>query len=110
MYLNKFKSAIGYFIFLLLLRVWLFIYREPKDAPNGPEGEGEGDAALPAEEERKELTLDEWKALRGNRQKPQYNLRKAGEGEDPSQWKKMYALQKKKEGEEEDDDNEASCF
>lgn len=30
----------------------------------------------PAEEEARELTLDEWKALRSNRQKPQYNLRK----------------------------------
>lgn len=52
------------------------------------------------------MTLDEYKALRGNRQKPIYNLRKAGEGEDPSQWKKMYALAKKKEGDEDDDDDE----
>lgn len=58
------------------------------------------------EEERKELTLDEWKALKAPRQKPTYNLRKAGEGEDLSQWKKMYALQKKKDGEEEDDEDE----
>lgn len=60
----------------------------------------------PAEEETRELTLDEWKALRSNRQKPQYNLRKAGEGEDLSRWKKMYALEKKKEGNEEEEDEE----
>ncbi|XP_021930408.1 plasminogen activator inhibitor 1 RNA-binding protein-like isoform X3 [Zootermopsis nevadensis] len=74
-------------------------------------GGGGGDAAAevesapPVEEEPRELTLDEYKALKGNRQKPTYNLRKAGEGEDMTQWKKMYAL-KKKEGEEEDDDEE----
>lgn len=56
----------------------------------------------PVEEEPKELTLDEWKAQRAAlRQKPNYNLRKAGEGEDLTQWKKMYALDKKKEGVEE---------
>jgi plasminogen activator inhibitor 1 RNA-binding protein len=49
--------------------------------------------------------LDEYKALKGNRQKPTYNLRKAGEGEDLTQWKKMYAL-KKKEGEEDDEEEE----
>lgn len=53
----------------------------------------------PQEEEPKELTLDEWKAQRAGRAKPQYNIRKAGEGEDPSQWKKMFEL-KKKEREE----------
>lgn len=53
----------------------------------------------PVEEEPKELTLDEWKAQRAGRIKPQYNIRKAGEGEDPSQWKKMFEL-KKKEKEE----------
>jgi len=39
--------------------------------------------------------LDEWKAQRAGRIKPQYNIRKAGEGEDPSQWKKMFELKKK---------------
>ncbi|XP_017774220.1 PREDICTED: plasminogen activator inhibitor 1 RNA-binding protein-like isoform X2 [Nicrophorus vespilloides] len=61
---------------------------------------------VPVEEEPKELTLDEWKAQRAGRQKPTYNLRKAGEGEDPSQWKKMYELSKKKDGEEEETDDE----
>lgn len=77
--------------------------RETPEGQNGIEGE-DGDAAANVEEERKELTLDEWKALKGTRSKPQYNLRKAGEGEDLSQWKKMYALQKKKEEEEDEDD------
>jgi len=53
-----------------------------------------------------ELTLDEWKALRGNHQKPQFNIRKAGEGEDPTQWKKMYALNKKADAEDDDEDDE----
>jgi len=50
----------------------------------------------PTEEETKEITLDEWKAQQAGRAKPQYNLRKAGEGEDLSQWKKMIALENKK--------------
>ena len=58
------------------------------------------------EEESREITLDEWKAKQGSRAKPQYNLRKAGEGEDLTRWKKMYALEKKKEGEEEDEEEE----
>lgn len=56
------------------------------------------------------MTLDEWKAQKAAlRQKPSYNLRKAGEGEDLSQWKKMYALDKKKEGEEAETDEELVC-
>uniref|UniRef100_A0A1B0BB52 Hyaluronan/mRNA-binding protein domain-containing protein n=1 Tax=Glossina palpalis gambiensis TaxID=67801 RepID=A0A1B0BB52_9MUSC len=57
--------------------------------------------AAPEEEETKEMTLDEWKAMRGERSKPQYNLRKPNEGEDTSEWKKMIVLNKnKKKGEE----------
>ncbi|XP_078036995.1 uncharacterized protein LOC144470063 isoform X2 [Augochlora pura] len=80
----------------------------PQASPEVKEGEPNADATeeKPVEEESRELTLDEWKALRNNRAKPQYNLRKAGEGEDMTQWKKMYALQKKKEGAEDDDDDE----
>lgn len=59
--------------------------------------------AVPEEEEVKELTLDEWKALRGERSKPQYNIRKANEGEDISQWKKMVVLNKKKDGDSEEE-------
>jgi plasminogen activator inhibitor 1 RNA-binding protein len=75
------------------------------------EGIGEGGNTSTSEESpAKELTLDEWKALRANRQKPTFNIRKAGEGEDPSQWKKMYELNKKKEGEEEEEEDEVHSF
>ncbi|RZF40965.1 hypothetical protein LSTR_LSTR013220 [Laodelphax striatellus] len=78
---------------------------ENKESTETPRGENDESAAH-IEEEQREMTLDEYKALKGNRQKPIYNLRKAGEGEDPSQWKKMYALTKKKEGEEEEEEEE----
>lgn len=75
-----------------------------KDTKEGETGEGNGNAnkdeteaqQSPAEEETKEITLDEWKAQRAIRAKPQFNIRKAGEGEDTSQWKKMIALQNRK--------------
>ncbi|KAL2751494.1 plasminogen activator inhibitor 1 RNA-binding protein [Vespula maculifrons] len=60
----------------------------------------------PQEEESRELTLDEWKRRQNTRAKPQYNLRKAGEGEDLSRWKKMYALERKKEGSDEEEEAE----
>lgn len=58
-----------------------------------------------AEEEAKELTLDEWKAQQGQRIKPTFNIRKAGEGEDTTQWKKMVVLtsNKKKENDSEEE-------
>ncbi|XP_037957878.1 plasminogen activator inhibitor 1 RNA-binding protein [Teleopsis dalmanni] len=57
------------------------------------------------EEETKELTLDEWKAQKQQRVKPTFNIRKAGEGEDTSQWKKMIVLNnnKRKENESEEE-------
>ncbi|XP_018565722.1 plasminogen activator inhibitor 1 RNA-binding protein isoform X6 [Anoplophora glabripennis] len=67
----------------------------------------------PVEEEPKELTLDEWKAQRAGRLKPQYNIRKAGEGEDPSQWKKMFELRKKEKeevGESDEEEYDASEY
>lgn len=49
------------------------------------------------EEEPKEMTLDEWKAQRqASLLQPQYNIRKAGEGEDNSQWDNMKRLDTKK--------------
>lgn len=75
-------------------------------AEGGEGGDKSGGEEKPAEEEAKELTLDEWKALRQTRPKPEYNLRKAGEGEDPSRWKKMYALERKKEEEIEEEEDE----
>jgi plasminogen activator inhibitor 1 RNA-binding protein len=60
------------------------------------------------EEEPKVMTLDEWKALQAaNRVKPEYNIRKPGEGcsNDP-QWKKMVALTRKNPKEQSEDDEE----
>lgn len=68
------------------------------DAKGDAEQNGKDNAAeqVQIEEEAKEITLDEWKAQRAERAKPQYNIRKAGEGEDTSQWKKMIALDNRK--------------
>ncbi|XP_039747352.1 plasminogen activator inhibitor 1 RNA-binding protein-like [Pararge aegeria] len=74
-------------------------------AGDGPQPEPE--RAPPAEEEVRELTLDEYKALRNaQRTAPQYNLRKAGEGEDLSQWKNLVLMEKKKEGEHDSDEDD----
>jgi len=61
----------------------------------------EGEEQAKEEESAKEMTLDEWKALQNTRNKPQFNIRRAGEGENQAQWKKTFVL-KKKEGEDED--------
>ncbi|XP_017143769.1 plasminogen activator inhibitor 1 RNA-binding protein isoform X1 [Drosophila miranda] len=53
-------------------------------------------------DESKQMTLDEWKALRDKRVKPNFNLRKAGEGVDNSEWKNMIILSKKREINSED--------
>ena len=83
----------------------LGIYRDTDASVSAGGDAVEQESAAPVQEEPRELTLDEYKALKGNRQKPTYNIRKAGEGEDLTQWKKMYAL-KKKEGEEEEEEEE----
>lgn len=59
-----------------------------------------------AAEEVEVLTLDEYRARRTKRQQPQFNLRKAGEGEDLTQWKDLVEMKKKKEQENSDDDEE----
>lgn len=80
------------------------VYEEKGDGAAGAEEAVE-------EEEPKVMTLDEWKALQAaKRVKPEYNIRKPGEGcnSDP-QWKKMYALTKKcatKEPSDEEDEEE----
>ena len=51
-----------------------------------------------------ELTLDEWRAIRGERKKPEFNIRKPGEGEDNSQWKKTFVLDKKKDDDEDEEE------
>uniref|UniRef100_A0AAG5CS44 Hyaluronan/mRNA-binding protein domain-containing protein n=1 Tax=Anopheles atroparvus TaxID=41427 RepID=A0AAG5CS44_ANOAO len=84
---------------------------ERTNAANGGEGEtADGAANAKSEDEAKEMTLDEWKAQKAAvRLKPQYNLRKAGEGENSAQWDKMVALDRKPvkagEAEAEDDEN-----
>lgn len=46
------------------------------------------------------MTLDEWKAAQaGSRTKQQFNVRRAGEGEDPKQWKKTEKLEPRKRAE-----------
>jgi len=92
---------------------------KPKDPENvedretSDEKENQNDAANgPTEDQPKLMTLDEWKALQQPRQKPVFNIRKPGEGEDPSQWTKMMLIKKEKEAEgeeEEDEEEEYDC-
>jgi plasminogen activator inhibitor 1 RNA-binding protein len=64
-------------------------------------GEKEGEEVVEepaAPEEPKEMTLDEYKAQRrAQLLQPQYNIRKAGEGEDDPKWDNMKKLDKKTE-------------
>lgn len=75
------------------------INKPPTDDEIKEGGEETGEESAPpapVEEEPKEMTLDEWKAQRqAQLLQPQYNLRKAGEGEDNVQWDKMKRLDKK---------------
>uniref|UniRef100_A0A6B2EBY6 Putative mrna binding protein n=1 Tax=Phlebotomus kandelakii TaxID=1109342 RepID=A0A6B2EBY6_9DIPT len=74
-------------------------------------GGGGGGGGVGQEEETKELTLDEYKALRAGKSKPpQYNLRKAGEGEDVTQWQKMVALEAKRRAGEADGEIDATSY
>jgi plasminogen activator inhibitor 1 RNA-binding protein len=65
----------------------------PAGGENHPAA-GVEEAPVPQEEQVKEYTLDEWKAMQSGgvtkEARPQFNIRKAGEGEDDSQWKKKY--------------------
>ncbi|KAK7485299.1 hypothetical protein BaRGS_00023398 [Batillaria attramentaria] len=67
-----------------------------------------GESGQAKEEEAKEMTLDEWKALEEQRRvKASFNIRKAGEGVDNTQWKKGTAYKKKhEEGSEEEESEE----
>ncbi|MCL4138086.1 UNVERIFIED_CONTAM: hypothetical protein GTU68_037988, partial [Idotea baltica] len=84
---------------------------ENADKPAGEEGSGApGDDDSPKDDDQREMTLDEWKALQ-KRDKPIFKTRRAGEGENTAQWKKTYVLKKKiaqeeSDEEEEDDDEE----
>jgi len=82
-----------------------------------PAAEGETTAAVTAEgegvpEEIKEpepveMTLDEWKALQEQeKQRPAFQIRKAGEGCDDKQWGEMVALKKKNDSSDEEEDSD----
>lgn len=63
------------------------------------------DGEIEVTEEPKEITFQEWKAKQGERQKPSFNIRKAGEGED--NWKKgCTVLQKKVDSDSEYEEDE----
>lgn len=73
--------------------------------------EDESGEKPPLDDAAKQMTLDEWKREQEkNRAVPQFNIRKPGEGEDNTQWKKTYVLKKKdvesdmEELDEEDDE------
>jgi len=53
---------------------------------------GESEATV---EEPKQFTLEQWKAMQQPKLAPNFNIRKANEGEDPSKWKNL--VLKKKE-------------
>ncbi|XP_076308906.1 uncharacterized protein LOC143224648 isoform X2 [Tachypleus tridentatus] len=77
------------------------------------EGEGEAvgdEGKISADDEPKEMTLDEWKQQQEEmRSVPKFNLRKPGEGENQTQTgKKLYILKKKEEEEDEIEDEEES--
>jgi len=66
--------------------------------------EGNSDEKVKSQEnlavEEVKLTLDEYKQLIGQRAKPVYNTRKAGEGEDKKKWKNMVKLDNTKKNED----------
>lgn len=75
-----------------------------KQADSGKVGETEGEGAVADAEAPKEdeepptKTLDEYKReIEEKRMHTQFNIRKPGEGEDKSKWKKTYVLKKKAE-------------
>lgn len=69
----------------------------------GETADGEPTDAEPKNDEPKFKTLDEYKReLEEKRVHTQFNIRKPGEGEDKSKWKKTYVLKKKPVAEEEE--------
>ncbi|XP_060662483.1 intracellular hyaluronan-binding protein 4.S-like [Drosophila nasuta] len=67
------------------------------DMDNEDSGNEETIAEPLINDTHKQMGLDEWKALKEQRPKPNYNLRKAGEGENNAEWRKRIALAKKKQ-------------
>jgi len=67
----------------------------------------EGEETKTEEETAREMTLDEYKAMqKAAKNRPAFNIRKAGEGENQAQWKKTYVLKKKVEEEADDEEDE----
>lgn len=85
------------------MQPFFFIYSEGTE-------EGEPTEETPdaeAEPEKREMTLDEWKAQQtASKPKPDFKIRKAGEGCENSEWKKMFVLKKKVEEEESEEEDE----
>uniref|UniRef100_A0A182IQS1 Hyaluronan/mRNA-binding protein domain-containing protein n=1 Tax=Anopheles atroparvus TaxID=41427 RepID=A0A182IQS1_ANOAO len=70
-------------------------HKNEKPPPGDNDDQYRNPGDVKTEFKPKEMTLDEWKAQKAAvRLKPQYNLRKAGDGEDPARWDKMVALDK----------------
>ncbi|XP_045585039.1 SERPINE1 mRNA-binding protein 1 isoform X2 [Procambarus clarkii] len=81
------------------------VEKAPEDVATATENE----EVVREDDGTKEMTLDEWKAMQGARNKPAFNIRRPGEGENTAQWKKTYILKKKVEedsDEEEEDEEE----
>lgn len=74
-------------------------------ATNEEEKKEEEEDQVPKEEEPKQMTLDEWKAMQGKKDQPKFNLRKAGEGSDlDPKWKKAAAYKKEKAQDDEEEE------
>lgn len=75
-----------------------------------PDLKEDGNSVEPEKSEEnlavEQLTLDEYRNKQGERAKPVYNTRRAGEGEDKKKWKNYVPLQKKKDEEKSEDEYE----
>jgi len=82
---------------------------EPK-APRELTAE-ELEAKAAREEEEKQMTLDQWKAMQAKKEGPKFNVRKAGEGSDVDpKWKKATAYKKENEEENDEEEEEAVIY
>merc|ERR1719400_1787687 len=82
---------------------------EPK-APRELTAE-ELEAKAAREEEEKQMTLDQWKAVQAKKEGPKFNVRKAGEGSDVDpKWKKATAYKKENEEENDEEEEEAVIY
>lgn len=72
------------------------------------EGEESAEVVEPTEPEAQEMTLDEWKAMQQQSNKPKvdFNIRRPNEGSDQKQWKNMYVLKKKEEEHHDEEDED----